>query len=1297
MTVSAVLFSGLRLISCQGWLRLLIVVLVSLTASGAWAQNLVVSESGRALYSYPIAVPRGIAGLEPRLSLVYTNGGINGPMGVGWAVQGISQITRCPIVESVQVSASTVFKPKITGVGYVNADGLCLDGQRLIRVGSGSGNYVGTPLSLAEQGNAAAGLSANARLEFRTETDGFSRVFASGAAGGVIANGPATFTVQSKGGLIQVYGEVAGATDGVVRVVGGSRAGVASAWLLKSITDSVGNTMEFAYDNAVRTWGTGPSGVAMPGREWNLLSVTYGCNYTAQPGCTLKHKVEFVYDDTRSDKAEAYHLGAKVVSTLLLRKVVVSTAANVAVRNYQIGYTSSSATSRQLLTSIRECAGSAENKCFPATTISYTTSLQYASASAFNLGAKALASAEGPTITGDFNGDGKTDLLILKIDAGIEITETSCNNGSEGQDCVEIPTGRFRENELWLSDSNIPGKYNQSLALGGLARTKLVGRFTGGGEGDTIDIDVVDINGDGRADLMTRCRSANAAWCPPESKLKMWLSISDTDPGSAGYGQFVPVPNPGVNLAGPLFASGSTNTGRCREIDDGKYSLATWQVVGDAYWQDFDNDGRLDLVSLDIKTAVSSNCWDASAEARAERRTLRYYVGKGDGQFELKQTVPIVQMHRGATTKASSGFSYGEVVDLNGDGRSDLLFRWSQWIQDANGGFVERAYTIDPSPDGNPLMLGVDANGDGKVDVVLLDPAVDACQGTCIPVQDNPVRARLFVNDGSGAFFRDDRPLVGLKSLTVQPCTPGVSPCVIAENFEFGTTHYGLGSIPLDINDDGLTDFLTWHLGQGTSVYIGKAGTDNGKSDGTVPGVSAANVNSVYGLPELNTGGYSLLGGDFMGVASPNFIRMGNGGNNALYYRRGAPPDLFASVQNVSGARTSVTYSSTGVASGGLVAGNNSVVAPGIYFNSRPAVTAATVAAHTWPTYHAHPATWLVAQTQQDSATLAVDTTIDPGLQNKVVTAFAYAGIKFDVSGAGNLGFESVTKYFPYANGGMLATTTEYLQPLNAGPTTREGWDRRGFTSRPKCTFTRYDPLWVPNEAPKRVNDDTWYRDRNGRRVIPQGGPTEQPQGVVNPASRESDCFDADVKPGAWADQIVSMSTYTYCDLQVQPGSTSAGMETPCGTPSLLKRPYQYKLVDRTWNLNNRNSLVSKVETVNSKMTSFGDVRESTVTTTGFSVGGFASPQTYTKTNINTYFDSEDAPGERFINADKWILGRLRSSQVRSTVPSSAPMQDGSALSATARATQDPALTSTPPKLLRPEILLPILQLLLED
>ena len=121
-------------------LPLALLPLVLLGAS-AWAQTTVagstpgqfaVSPSGAATYRIPIQVPPGVAGMEPKLELVYNSQGGNGLLGMGWSLSGLSAITRCSQTR-VQDGPNAV-----PGVALNGNDRFCLDVQRLILV---SGSY----------------------------------------------------------------------------------------------------------------------------------------------------------------------------------------------------------------------------------------------------------------------------------------------------------------------------------------------------------------------------------------------------------------------------------------------------------------------------------------------------------------------------------------------------------------------------------------------------------------------------------------------------------------------------------------------------------------------------------------------------------------------------------------------------------------------------------------------------------------------------------------------------------------------------------------------------------------------------------------------------------------------------------------------------------------------------------------------------------------------------------------------------------------------------------------------------
>src|SRR5437867_2920998 len=96
------------------------------TAAGFTPSSFRVTDSGAAEYRIPIRVPPGIAGMEPKLALVYNSQGPNASAGMGWSLEGLSAITRCPKTGAQDGVADS------RAVSYTSEDRYCLDGQRLL-------------------------------------------------------------------------------------------------------------------------------------------------------------------------------------------------------------------------------------------------------------------------------------------------------------------------------------------------------------------------------------------------------------------------------------------------------------------------------------------------------------------------------------------------------------------------------------------------------------------------------------------------------------------------------------------------------------------------------------------------------------------------------------------------------------------------------------------------------------------------------------------------------------------------------------------------------------------------------------------------------------------------------------------------------------------------------------------------------------------------------------------------------------------------------------------------------------
>ncbi|MCW5620593.1 MAG: VCBS repeat-containing protein [Burkholderiales bacterium] len=113
-----------------------------------------VTESGSASYTIPIQVTPGTGGMQPKLAISYDSRGSNGLLGAGWSLSGFSGISRC--------SRTIAQDGAWGGVNYSADDRYCLDGNRLIAT---SGNY------------GADG------TQYRTESESFAKIVSYGSAG----------------------------------------------------------------------------------------------------------------------------------------------------------------------------------------------------------------------------------------------------------------------------------------------------------------------------------------------------------------------------------------------------------------------------------------------------------------------------------------------------------------------------------------------------------------------------------------------------------------------------------------------------------------------------------------------------------------------------------------------------------------------------------------------------------------------------------------------------------------------------------------------------------------------------------------------------------------------------------------------------------------------------------------------------------------------------------------------------------------------------------------------------------
>ncbi len=290
-------------------------------------------------------------------------------------------------------------------------------------------------------------------------------------------------------------------------------------------------------------------------------------------------------------------------------------------------------------------------------------------------------------VDSDFNGDGRSDALLLDAANGVTVLRGQADGSLQAVSGLAANSldaswrvagvgdfnGDGREDVLWRHSSGEIGEW-----LG------QVGQFTnnGGAAANPVDnswkvVMVADYNGDGRDDILWRHSSgeigqwvgtanggfANNGGAAANVVDNSWKIVASGDFNGDGNADVIFQHTTGV------FASWQgTDSGKL--VNTGAVMLgATGITVGAA---DFNGDGRDDVMTRDANGA------------------LTIWLGQTDGQF-------------GASSPASQvtdlNWRVAHLADYNGDGRTDILWKHTsgasaEWLATANGDFVNTGPVI---------------------------------------------------------------------------------------------------------------------------------------------------------------------------------------------------------------------------------------------------------------------------------------------------------------------------------------------------------------------------------------------------------------------------------------------------------------------------------------------------------------------------------------------------------------------------------------------------------------------------
>ena len=275
------------------------------------------------------------------------------------------------------------------GINYDANDRFCLDGERLIVVNGFA--------------NGASG------AKYRTEHESFSCVKSFGACAG----GPCNWTVEAKSGQIIEFGNT---EDSRVQAATQPRGIVRSEirmWALNKVSDRAGNYLSVTYYEDQFNGIHVPVWIAYSGNT-NTGQVPYAA-------------VQPVWQ-ARPDIDTAYEAGSQIQTVHRLSHINTFTSPGAAtfVKMYYLTYEAavSPSTNRSRLQSVKECADAAGTNCLNPTNVFWQDGSSITSYMGQGLGRthaywNSVIESEtykGKSFTGDFNGDGKTDLMMIYRD-----------------------------------------------------------------------------------------------------------------------------------------------------------------------------------------------------------------------------------------------------------------------------------------------------------------------------------------------------------------------------------------------------------------------------------------------------------------------------------------------------------------------------------------------------------------------------------------------------------------------------------------------------------------------------------------------------------------------------------------------------------------------------------------------------------------------------------------------------------------------------------------------------------------
>ncbi|WP_229215082.1 polymorphic toxin type 23 domain-containing protein [Dyadobacter bucti] len=539
---------------------------------------------------------------------------------------------------------------QVTAIDFTSKDRFNLDGQMLLGV---SGVY------------GADGAT------YSTESEQFSTVTSNGVSGA----GPTWFKIITKDGVEMEYGNTSDS-----RMMDEANTNVVF-WKINRIRNPDGNYIEFKYLNN--------------DRESRIDEINYTGNTIT--GLVPYNKIKFSYK-IRADINAQYIGNSLIVNKYLLDKIAVTAEGNI-VKSYQFNYSWDNITSY-----LREVVETgSDGLALNSTIFKYG---QMPDPFQSWLLANQLTDASD-TFFGDFNGDGKADLLAAIIKNAGPYTNYHSKfqtflSQSGTSALTPGPTVDLAPNYTMIKGAQIPNDYNI-----------LANDYTGDGLDDVMTLKITNTGNYNKLDSIIIYESTNAGAAYNKHLRSVQPNFFKIHPkgnfffpgdfDGDGITEYIAVLGNVLNDYLPFLCTNYIQGGACGSIGISGptgFQPGQWADTDQAYVVDFNGDGKSDLMLI-----KDNLCEIFTFEGNTARRIY-------SSNFPTKNHLVY----------------FG---DFNADRKTDLLVRNSltdnaaTWTKAISTGaiFIPSTFTWAQVPEINNEFFKnhhvnlADYNGDGKTDI----------------------------------------------------------------------------------------------------------------------------------------------------------------------------------------------------------------------------------------------------------------------------------------------------------------------------------------------------------------------------------------------------------------------------------------------------------------------------------------------------------------------------------------------------------------------------------------------------